>query len=144
MNYRYIFIGILAFIVSLVAFGIPTAIIPNQIYKRMIPATYLDWVFLVIISAMLGTYIGLYFYGKKTKQNDSKEDAMAGGSAITSFFALSCPVCISFLVAIFGTTALLMYYEPFRPVLGFMTLGVLSTALYLKINSIKEGCKSCS
>lgn len=144
MKYRYFVIGGVAFLIFLIVLGIPTAIISNKFYIRMIAATYLDWIFLTIISIMLGIYVGLYFYGKSIKQNDSKEDAVAGGSAITSFFALSCPICIGFLVAIFGTAALLTYFEPFRPLLGFIAIGMLSIALYLKIDSVKKGCESCS
>ena len=138
MKLKYLGIGILAGMVVFLAFGIPTAVIPTGIFTRMVPPGILDYMFLVVTSAMLGAYVSLYIYGRRTC---SKDYAAAGG-AVPAFLAVSCPACSVILVSLFGMSAVTMYIEPLRPVLGIIGIGILAVALYLKARSISSG--ACS
>lgn len=133
---KYFVIGAISSIIIFFVFGIPTNVIPNDYFTRMIPVTKLDVFFLVITSLMLGTYIALFFYlmDKKKKCNNATGCIGAGGS----FLAISCPTCIQFLVFIFGTAALMTYLQPIRPYIGFLSIGLIGFGLYKQISIIKN------
>ena len=108
-------------------FGIPTAIIPNYWFTRMTPVNYLDWIFLIVSSLLLGVYLALHLYKRKNVKKCNRAVASGG---IGSILAFGCPICNQLLVFLFGTTALLNYFEPFQPILGFISIILLSFALY--------------
>jgi uncharacterized membrane protein len=127
---KYWIIGILASIVLFLLFGIPTNLIPNPWFNRMVEKTTLDYFFLVAASALLGSYIGVHFY----KKNVSKTcDVATYSGGIGSFLAFSCPICNKILILLFGATALLTYFEPYRPYLGAISISLLNAALYSKL-----------
>lgn len=131
-------VGAAASILLFLIFGIPTDLVPNSYYTRMLPASPLDYVFLGATSVMLGGYIGLHFY---RKSGGARGDFAAIGGGVTGLFAFGCPVCNALLVSLVGTGALLTYYEPVRPVVGVLAIGMLGAALYLKLKDRK--CPSC-
>ncbi len=118
-----------------IVFGIPTDLIPNSLYIRMIPATPLDYVFLGATSVMLGGYVGLLYY---KRSGGPREDLAAMGGGLAGIFAFGCPICNALLVSLIGSSALLTYYEPVRPLMGFLGMALLGGALYLKVR-----CREC-
>ena len=127
---KYIIIGILSSVGLFFLFGIPTAVISNSFFIRMIPTTFLDYFFLTSSSILLGAYIGVHYYKKNTVK---KCNTIATTGSIGSFLAFGCPICNKLLVLLFGATALMTYFEPYRSVLGFMSIGLLSGVLYWRI-----------
>ena len=127
---KYIIIGLLFATGFYLLFGIITALIPNTWFTRMIPANNLDNIFLITNSLLLGTYLGLYYW-KKEKKKLCNITSTSGG--IAGFFAFSCPICNKILVIIFGTTALMNYLEPIRPILGIISILLLLLGIYLLI-----------
>ncbi len=129
---KFIVIGLASGISFFLLFGIVTAVVPNYWFTRMIPTTQFDWFFLMISSLLIGVYIGVHFYKKQTARSCNVA-AMSG--SIGSFFAFACPICSKLLVILFGATALLTYFEPYRPILGFVSAILLGTALYWRIKA---------
>ncbi len=119
-------IGILFFSLS----GIITSLLPNPLFTRMTPIKTLDYVFLTSSSILLGTYAGVHYY---KKNNANKCNTAATTGSIGSFLAFACPVCNKLLVILFGATALMTYFEPYQPLLGFLSNGLLIGALYWKL-----------
>lgn len=138
---KFVLIGILSGIIILLAIGIPTEIIPNDVYTRMIPVTFLDIFFLIVISVMLGVYIALFFYLKEKKKKQKIFSAYGGATG--GILAVSCPICIKLLVLIFGTTALMTYLEPARPYIGFLSIGLIGYGLFTQIKMVKKSCEVC-
>lgn len=120
--------GIFFFVVS----GIVTVLLPNQFFTRMTPIHTLDYVFLVSSSILLGAYVGVHYYKKNTVK---KCTTIASVGGVGSFLAFACPVCNKLLVFVFGATALITYFEPYRPLLGFLSTGLLGFALYWRIKT---------
>jgi hypothetical protein len=116
-------------------FGIPTALLPSGLFIRMVPATALDYFFLAGTSVLLGGYFGLQFY---KKSGGAKEDLAALGGGLAGLFAFGCPICNALLASLMGTSALLTYYDPLRPFLGLLGIGLLGGAIYLKLR-----CHDC-
>jgi len=131
-------IGASASILLFLLFGIPTDLVPNSYYARMIPASTRDYIFLGATSVMLGGYIGLQFY---RKSGGARGDLAALGGGVTGLLAFGCPICNAILVSLVGTTALLTYYDPVRPAVGVLGIGLLGAALYLKLKD--RECHSC-
>jgi len=132
---KYICIGLFVSIVVFLLYGIPTDLIPNKYFIRMVSVKLTDYIFLSFTSIMLGTYIALSYYDKKTNK---KCDYTAYGGAVAGIFAVGCPICNVALISLFSATAILTYFEPYRPILGFLTIGILGTALYFKASKKKK------
>ena len=124
---KYLAIGILSSIGLFLLFGIVTDLIQNPWFTRMVEKTTIDYFFLITSSLLLGSHIAIHFY----KKNSSKKCRIAtysGGAG--SFLAFSCPICNKLLVLLLGATTLMMYFEPYRYVLGFVSIGLLALSLY--------------
>lgn len=113
-----------------VLFGTVTDLIPNPWFGRMIPRTPFDYFFLIINSVLLGSYIAIHFYKKSVTKIC---DAATYSGGITGFLAFGCPVCNKILVLLLGTTALITYFEPWRPILGVISIFLLTGAIYFKV-----------
>jgi len=133
-NLPYIILAISLSIFFLLAFGIPTNLVPNPWFTRMIPATPIDSVFLYIEAALLGTYVTLSVWQKK--KGITGKCAVAGG--FLGFLAFACPICNKLLVFLFGVGFLMSYLQPIRPYLGFIGIALMSFALHQKLKLIRS------
>jgi len=124
---KYIFLGLGAGLLFFLVSGIVTVLLPNSFFTRMTPISTLDYFFLTSSSVLLGAYVGIHYYKKDTTK---KCDTVATTGGVGSFLAFACPVCNKLLVFIFGTTALMTYFEPYRPILGFVSTGLLTGAVW--------------
>ncbi len=134
---KNILYGIISGLVVFLVLGIPTALIPTTIFLRQIPANFFDYIFLFATSSLIGVYVSLSFSNKK--QDRSAYGILSG--TVASLFAFGCPICNALLVSLFGSTALLVYFEPFRPILGAISIAILSLMVYIKMRSNR--CKTC-
>ncbi|NOZ80499.1 MAG: hypothetical protein GXP63_02405 [DPANN group archaeon] len=124
--------GLLTSIGLILLFGIPTALIPTPWFVRMIPSTFSDYAFLVLTAVLLGAYLGVHLY----KKNSSPLcDTVSFSGGLAGFLAFGCPICNQLLVLLFGTTALLAYLEPYRPILGSVSTAILAGALWWRIRN---------
>jgi hypothetical protein len=139
---KYFFIAAIISFALFVVMGIPTALLSNPFvtYKRMIPATSLDYFFLVAASLLLGTLISLklYFNSRFT----SKEVA----AGIGSFIAFSCVLCNVLLVTLLGSALTAAFVEPLRPFLGSVSVLILVYLIYteIKCSECRTGIKADS
>lgn len=144
-----ILMGAIAGIAGFFLVGIPTDVIPNDKYTRMIPAGKIEPVLLVAFSILLGIYSGTLIYAYLTRpvvkhRKDMTSTITKGAvGTIGSWFAIACPVCIPLLVSVFGTTALMTYYEPVRPYVGLLSVGLLGFGIYHNYLLITGKCKTC-
>ena len=152
---------LLGFVISagfLFVLGIPTAVIPNPFFRRMLPAGMPDYFILAATSLLIGAYISvsMYYYkmyyhrNYESKSYKGRRSApAAGGSrdvaftagAIPAVLGFICPVCNALLVAVFGATSLIIYFEPVRHYFGFAGIAILSVLLYRRIK--QKGQKDC-
>lgn len=135
---RYYFIGISSAIALFLLFGTVTAIIPNPWFRRMTGITVLDYFFLAASSILLGSYMAVNQYKKRTI-NRCDIATYSGGAG--SFLSFACPICNKILVLLFGATALMAYLEPYQPIIGFFSIAVLAGALYFSVREIGDDRK---
>jgi hypothetical protein len=119
---------------SFLLFGVVTGLIPNPIYVRMIPRTISDYLFLVLTAGFIGVYTL-----QRTKNRGDDETATM--SAVLGFLAFGCPICNVFLVALFGSSALMTYFNPLRPLLGVVSVVLFAGLLYTRS---QQPCDSCT
>ena len=136
-----ILIGIVSSVILYFLLGIPTAVIDNNKFMRMIPKTSLDTFFLLSITPLFGLYAGLAGYIYLRQQKASINYGMTGG--VGGLFAISCPTCIYILVAVFGAAFMLKYYDPIRPFIGLISLAIIIFGISKNIQIIKNKCKRC-
>jgi hypothetical protein len=120
---------------AFVLFGVVTGLVPNPVYARMVPRTPIDYAFLTLTAASLGLYA---FQRVPAAGNDDKT-ATAG--AILGFLAFGCPTCNAVLLALFGSSALMTYFEPLRPVVGAVSVAVFGSLLYVRS---RRSCDECA
>ena len=114
-------------------FGIPTALISNPVipYIRMMPATPLDYAFLIVTSLLAGIYLAI-------PQRNCPMDGTAGGGALLGVLSFACPTCNHLLVLILGYSLLFEVFDPLRPVFGFVSVVFLLYAINKKVDG--RGC----
>src|SRR3989338_3315261 len=134
-NLKKIIYTVIAGGIFLVIFSLITALFPNNWFIRMTPANSLDYVFLVLTSLLLGAYVSLSLTEKKrTKQSN----ASAYGGGVSGFLGFGCALCNKLLLLIFGAVGVLIYIEPYRPLIGAMGVGLMSYAVYIKLGQEKK------
>ncbi len=123
-------------IVFLAILGIPTALIPSHFFKRMIPPTVVDYALLALTAALAGSYASYSLYLKSLREDKSVYAAIGG--TLAAVFGFGCPICNALLVALFGSTALLVFFEPYRHYLSLLTIALFALAFYLKAKKCRE------
>jgi len=113
--------------------GIPTALLSNPIipYLRMIPATPLDYAFLLTTSLLGGVYLAL------PQKKECRQDKKALGGGLLGFLAFSCPTCSMLLVFLLGFDFMFNVVNPLRPILGVLSIIVLAYAIGKKWQEAK-------
>ena len=126
--------GIFAALLIFFVFGIVTVLIKNPFFARMTPVYWYDYVFLVLTSILSGAYIGLWYYNKNNQKNiNSKCDYAATGGAVGGFFSFGCAICNKLLIWILGLSVVIAYFIPFQPILGVISVILLSYTVYLQL-----------
>ena len=127
--------GALVSVIFYLVFGMVTAIIPNRFFTRMTPVGWLEYASLALTSTLLGLYLGLSYYAKAAKR-DKVCNASAASGGIFGFLTFGCSICNKILVFFLGVAGVLAYFEPIRPYLGIVSIGLLGTAIFYKAKSI--------
>ena len=132
---KSILIAVGSAVLSYLIFGAVTAVIKNPFFTRMTPVGALENFSLAITSLLVGFYIGLVYYGRAAKK-DKVCNASATAGGVFGFLTFGCSICNKILVFLFGVTGVLTYFEPLRPSLGILSIGLLSFAIFKKAKGI--------
>ena len=127
--------GLASTVIVYLVFGIVTSTIPNPFFTRMTPVGLLEQAYLLVTSIILGSYIGLLYYGKNYDKS-KKCNVAATSGGIFGFLTFGCSVCNKILVFFLGVAGVLTYFEPIRPILGILSTGLLSFAIFTKAKNL--------
>jgi len=114
--------------------GSVAALWDNVVFIRMSPISGYEYPLLLIESSLAGLYLGL--------RAPSCAIKTAGSGGVLGFLGIACPICNKLLMLLFGGNLLLTYFEPIRPIVGMLGIGMLFVALWEKLVLRAESLRS--
>lgn len=117
--------------------GLPTEMIPNPFFMRMIDTEWWNvpvWLATSVLSGLLlATYV-------REGPAASAERLSRRGSfgAFLAFFAVGCPVCNTLVVVALGTSGAMTWFAPVQPLLAAVALALLAAALRGRLRGAKR------
>lgn len=119
-----------------VVIGIPTDLLANPWFVRMIPAEPINYVWWIGTSALVGPLIATYLLPGRERFG-----SLTAGSGVLGLLAAGCPICNKVVVALLGVSGALDYFAPIQPVLGALGLLSAGAALYVRLNGARQACR---
>lgn len=116
--------------------GLPTEMIPNPWFTRMIDAEWWNrpvWTVTSILAGLLvATYVGVRSEDESEEQRSTRRGGVGGA---LSFFAVGCPICNKLVVLALGTTGALEWFAPAQPLLAVASIALLAVALRSRLRA---------
>jgi hypothetical protein len=125
-------------IVTAIAVGVPTVLIPNPWFTRMTPVRPQDYVIWVTTLTLSGLLIGSFAIPAAERTGEAK--AVSAGAL--AYLAVGCPVCNKVVVLLLGTAGALTFFAPVQLYLGIASLGLLAWALHLRARALVGACEA--
>ncbi len=119
-------------IAALLVIGLPSAVIPNAFFTRMIPTRPQDYLLLGITVLMTAALGATYAFPAACSVRGR---LTAGG--FLSFLAVGCPVCNKVVVLLLGMGGALTYFQPIQPLLGLVSIALLGFGFYLRVRAVR-------
>lgn len=118
-----------------VAIGVPTGVLPSSLYHRMTPTTWWDYPVWAVSAALAGLTLATYV---RTPRSETESDPdrftkRSLGATIFSALAVGCPICNKVVVALVGISGALNYWAPLQPLIGVLSVGLLSAGLLVRL-----------
>ena len=113
--------AIVGALVTALAVGIPTDVIPNPVFGRPVDVTWWSYPVLVLTAVLAGLLIATYVRdddGLVSPGLDEQLDrpgTTGGIGGLLSFFAVGCPTCNKLAVVALGSTGALDWFAPHNP-----------------------------
>jgi len=115
---------------TLLAIGIPTDVIPNPIFTRMLPVRPQDYVFLILTALLGGLLAASYALPQANVCSTQQGKTTLGG--FLSFFAIGCPTCNKLVVLLLGSSGAVRLFEPIQPILAIASMVLLAVAVWVR------------
>ena len=116
---------------AFLALGVPSVIIDNLYFIRMIPVRTQDYVIWLIANILLSLVLDTFAI-PSVKGNSGK----VFGSGILSFLAVGCPICNKLVVLFLGIYGALAFFEPLQLYLGIASVAMLIWTHLLRARSL--------
>lgn len=107
--------------------GLPTELIANPWFHRMVPAEWWNHPVWIATSVLAGLLLATYVREARTAED--RGSARGGAGGVLAFFAVGCPVCNKLVVVALGTTGAMNWFAPVQPFLAVGALLLLAAAL---------------
>ena len=145
-------------VVSGLAFGLVTAIIPNPVFGRQIPPEGFAIGVWLVSAPLMGIVMATYtapVAGSPIRLGplvtlSPTEAAAAEGRSTTlgslagfgAFLAIGCPVCNKIALVLLGTSGAMSVYAPIQPLIGAVSLALLvvTAAWRLRLRATGAAC----
>ncbi len=131
---RRIGLGLLVGVFTLLVIAIPTALIPNPVFTRMIPAEWWNWPVAIASAVLVAILVAL---PRPTACRPPTRMGIAGGAL--AYFAVGCPTCNHLVVLAIGMTGALQWFAPLQPILAAAGLLVLLAAIAYRVRLLRQG-----
>jgi len=113
--------------------GVPTDVIPNDLFGRMTPTRAYDVPVLVVISVLSGLLVASH-WGVRGGACPARPAGTAGAlGGIVGWLAVGCPVCNKLIVLALGSSGALTWFAPAQPWLAALSVTLLLAALAWRV-----------
>ncbi|HEX3723706.1 MAG TPA: hypothetical protein VHV31_13000, partial [Nitrolancea sp.] len=106
--------GLVGALATALLIGIPTVLIPNPFFSRMVPVRPQDYGFLTVTVLLTGVLAATYALPATCPLQEGK---LATGGFL-SFIAVGCPVCNKIVVLAVGASGAMSYFAPIQPLIA--------------------------
>lgn len=120
-------------ILTLLVTAVPTAMIPTPLFTREVPTTAWAWPVLAVTSVLAGMVAATYVRRRDTPPRRDRGSRLGTLGALTTFFAVGCPVCNKLVLLALGYTGALQFFAPAQPFLAVLAIALLGWALVTRI-----------
>ena len=128
-------------VVTALAIGLPTDVIPNPVFGRPVPVTWWSVPVLIMTSILAGLLLGTYVRDADAAPAELDRPGRAAGvGGLLTFFAVGCPVCNKLVLVALGTTGAMELFAPLQPLLAVASIVLLGVALRARLRA----AQSCS
>jgi hypothetical protein len=124
-------------VVVALAIGLPTEMIPNPMFTRMMPVLWWNYPVWLATAALSGLLLATYVREGPSDQDRPSRRGGIGG--VLAFFAVGCPVCNKLVVVALGTSGAMSWFAPVQPLLAVGALALLIGALRGRLRG-QEAC----
>jgi hypothetical protein len=146
LDARYWLTAILGTLVALLVLGVPTAVIPNPFFARMIatePFNLVVWLAAApLIGLLLATYVRPPGHGTAHQAESVVGRTTLGG--VVAFLAIGCPICNKLVVAALGVSGALTIFAPLQPLIGAASVALLGLTLGWRLRERARACQRCA
>lgn len=125
----------------LVLLGIPSVLLPNDLFVRDVEAVWWMYPVWVATAVLCGLLLATYTrpHGRASESAQEGEDrstprrSLAGG--LLAWFAIGCPTCNVLVIMALGTSGALNWFAPLQPLLAVAGLALLALALRARLRT---------
>jgi hypothetical protein len=114
-------------VVTALATGLPTDVVPNPVFSRMTAVTWWSYPVWGVTAILAGLVAATYVRDPALGRDAAPKIAGAGG--FLAFLAVGCPTCNKAAVLALGASGATAYFGPAQPFLGLAGLVLLAGAL---------------
>lgn len=142
-------------VVSLVAFGLVSAIIPNPVFARQIPPEPFAIGVWIASAPLMGLVLATYMVPPKPSPialvplgamnadvADRRSTTLGSLAGLGAFLAIGCPVCNKIALLLLGASGAMSVYAPIQPLIGAVSLLLLvaTVAWRLRLRATGGAC----
>ncbi|MGI8914762.1 MAG: hypothetical protein ACR2JY_13445 [Chloroflexota bacterium] len=129
-GWRFWAIALLAAVAYAIVVAIPTGIIPNPFFTRMLPAGPWNYAYWLLSAPLFGLVVAASV-SSAFRACSVERQTTAGG--LLAVLAVGCPICNKVVVLLLGVSGAPTYFQPIQPLLGALSLLLLGYALWLRL-----------
>lgn len=147
MDGRFWLVAALATAGSLLALGVPSAVIPNPFFVRMTPTETFNLLVWLTSAPLIGLLVATYVRPPTHPLAHRRDEPGAGRTTIGSvgaYLAIGCPICNKVVVAAMGVSGALSIFAPLQPLIGAASVALLGATLAWRLRARARRCERCA
>jgi hypothetical protein len=122
-------------VVTALAIGLPTDVIPNPVFGRPVAVTWWSVPVLLVTSVLAGLLFATYVREPGTPVEPDRAARAGGIGGLLAFFAVGCPVCNKLVLIALGATGAMELFAPLQPLLAVASIVLLAVALRSRVRN---------
>lgn len=140
-------------VAALLGFGLVSAIIPNPLFARQIPAEPFAIAVWLLSAPLMGLIAATYMVAPAATMavaapfvaagpplsSEPRSTTVSTIASLGAFLAIGCPVCNKIALVLLGTSGALTMYAPLQPVIGAASLVLLAATLVWRLRLWARG-----